>query len=133
MKYIGRAVAVTASAALAAMALVGQASADAQKKDNHVHVTITGKKLHVSQAGIFAGGPQFNICLDGRLTFTPPHRSPTIYYTWHGAHRPCGNSDGYSDLAGNTRWPNNTEVCATFYGMNDGKRWGGKPCATIHN
>ncbi|MFE2706972.1 hypothetical protein [Streptomyces mirabilis] len=133
MKYIGKGVAVAASTLLAAVAFAGPASADAVKKDNHVEVDIFGDKLHVRQAGIFAGGPQFNICLDGRLTFTPPHSSPTIYYTWHDTRRPCENSDGSSFLAENTRWPNNTEVCATFYGMRDGKRWGGKPCATIHN
>lgn len=115
------------------MTFAGPASADADKKDNHVDLSVYGKKLHVDSVAIWAGGPSLRYCLDARVTFTPPHGSPTIYYKWHDHSIPCGNGDLYRNIAVNTRWPNNTEVCATYYRQSNGQRWGGKPCATIHD
>jgi len=136
LTYIGKTVAATASVALAVTAFAGQASAEADKKDDHVQLHIYGTKVHVDSAFIWAGSPTMEYCLDGRLTFTPPNGSsvhPATFHTYHKRGIPCGNSDGRGDLAQNTRWPNNTKVCATFYKESDGKRWGGKPCATLHN
>ncbi|MFG2785549.1 hypothetical protein ACGFY7_48005 [Streptomyces prunicolor] len=132
MKYFGKAVAVSASAVLAAVVFAGQASAEAHKKDDNVSLDVYGKGLHVNYADIFAGSPTLKDCLNGRLTFTPPGKSPTVFHGWHDPSTPCGSGAFYTQLAQNTRWPNNTKVCATFYKKN-GKRWGGKPCATIHN
>ncbi|MFG2422531.1 hypothetical protein ACGFWD_26190 [Streptomyces sp. NPDC048448] len=131
MKYIGRTVAVTASAALAAMAFVGQASADADKTDNHVALHVTGKKLHVDDVTIYGGSPSNNYCLNARVTFDNSRGNQT-YYLWHPRGQRCGNGDYYTGIAKDTRWPNGTKICAAFYRTN-GDRWGGKPCATIHN
>jgi hypothetical protein len=136
LKYIGKAVAATTAATLALMAFAGQASADASKTDNHVDLGVYGKKLHVDSAAIWANSPSLEYCLTGSLTFTPPKGSgfhPATFHTYHPRGVPCGNGDGSQDLAQNTEWPNNTEVCATFHKNTDGKRWGGKPCVTIHN
>lgn len=133
MKYYRKALAVTASATLVAIAFAGQANADADKTDDGVNLHVYGKKLHVDQAAIWTGGPHFNICLNGFLTFTPPRGPSGTYTVYHHRGEPCGNSAGSSFLAEDTWWPNNTEVCAYFLKVSDNKRYGGKPCATIHN
>ncbi|MFJ9961718.1 hypothetical protein [Streptomyces avermitilis] len=133
MKYYRKALAVTASAALTAIAFAGQANADADKTDDGVTVGIFGKKLHVQQASIFTGGPHFNVCLNGFLTFTPPHGPSGTYTVYHHAGEPCSNSQGAYFLAEDTWWPNNTTACAYFLRVSNNKRYGGKPCVTIHN
>lgn len=136
MKYIGKAVAATTAATLALMAFAGQASAEAHKTDDHVALHIYGDGLHVDSAAIWANSPTLAYCLTGSLSFKPPAGSgfhPATFHTYHPSGVPCGNGDGGNGLAQNTVWPNNTQVCATFKKNSDGKRWGGKPCATIHS
>lgn len=131
MKYIGKTAAAVASAALAVMAFAGQASADATVKDDGVILYITGKKLHVDDVTIWGGSPSNHNCLDARVTFDSS-KGNTTYYLWHPSGERCGESDYYPGVVKDMSWPNGTKVCATFYKTN-GDRWGGKPCATIHN
>nr|WSY51164.1 hypothetical protein OG999_14245 [Streptomyces sp. NBC_00886] len=44
-----------------------------------------------------------------------------VFHAWYGPSTPCGSGAFYTKLAQNTRWPNNTKVCATFY-KKSGKR-----------
>ena len=134
MKYYRKALAVTASAALAAIAFAGQADADAHQTDNHVQFWIDGKKLHVADTTIYASNPDTKACRDGYLRFEPPGQQSATYPAYRkDGDKDCSAADVYFHLAKDTWWPNNTKVCAYFLEVKSRKRWGGEPCATIHN
>lgn len=132
LKRIGKAAVAATSAALAVIAISSPANADAHKTDNHVQLYLYGAKLHVTDTTIYASNPDTTACRDGYLTFAPPGRQTATYPAYRN-NRPCEAADVYFHLAKNTWWPNNTKVCAYFLEVKSRKRWGGMPCAIIHN